>query len=167
VIDDLKKDNTTHLYQWTVMLNGGVWQADIKGLASNQIVLAQRPYDVKNYGKETMIHPTKDEPLLLVCYVNDDTTAASTMPLMHVTTEAGPKDSHIAKTNYYDRLSVNVEAVKANYKIFLIPFKYGESIPTIHYQNNSAIVEWSDGKQDELKFTLSESGKTEVSYTIK
>ena len=28
VVDDLKKDESPHLYQWAGMLNGGVWQAD-------------------------------------------------------------------------------------------------------------------------------------------
>jgi hypothetical protein len=164
VIDDLKKDENTHLYQWTVMLNGGVWQADIQGLNSNQIVLAQREYDVKNYGKETFIQPKKDEPLLLVCYVNDDITSAVNMPLLQVTTALGPQDSHIAKTNFYDKLSINLQAIKANYKVLLIPFKYGEEIPSIQYQNNKLIVSWKDGQKDELLFTKKSNGKTEVFY---
>jgi len=37
--DDLKKDDAIHSYQWTAMLNGGVWQANYQGLSANELVL--------------------------------------------------------------------------------------------------------------------------------
>ena len=36
VVDDLKKDDAPHLYQWAAMLNGGVWKAQVDGLAPGQ-----------------------------------------------------------------------------------------------------------------------------------
>ena len=45
VVDDLKKDDQPHLYQWVAMLNGGVRKANIPGLGDNQIALAYRDGD--------------------------------------------------------------------------------------------------------------------------
>ena len=39
VIDDLRKDDASHLYQWTGMLSGGVWQASIPNLPKVSLVL--------------------------------------------------------------------------------------------------------------------------------
>ena len=162
VVDDLKKDAKEHLYQWTAMLNGGVWQAEVKGIPKNQIVLAKRDYDAKADRTKALINPKKGEPLLLVAYISDKTNETDVLPLMQVSTEAGPPNSHIAKTQVYDRLAVNTKSVKANYKILLIPFQYGDELPVITTSNNKTTVTWKDGQKDILTFTEDATSRSKI-----
>ncbi|MFP5039897.1 hypothetical protein [Parasediminibacterium sp. JCM 36343] len=162
VVDDLKKDGQEHLYQWTAMLNGGVWQASVKGIPKNQIVLAKRDYDVKANTGKAMISPKNGEPLLLVAYISDKTNETDALPLMQVSTEVGPPNSRIANTQFYDRLAVNTKSVKANYKVLLIPFKYGEELPVIATENGKTTVTWKDGQKDVLLFSEDASKRTKI-----
>ncbi len=152
VIDDLKKDDKPHLYQWTAMLNGGVWQVAMAGLPDNQVVLGKRGYNIKDTSGKVMIQPVAGEPLLLVCYLSSNQNELNALPLIQVSAEQGPINSHIAKTNWYDRLSINSKAVIADYKVLLIPFYFGEKMPVVRYKNNKAIVTWKDGQTDTLLF---------------
>lgn len=162
VIDDLKKDSQMHLYQWTAMLNGGVWQGNIKGLANNEIVLAHGNYDEKNTLPKSPISPSKGDPLLLVCYVNANPINAISLPLMQVSTEVGPTASHIAKTNYYDRLAINIKSVAANFHVLLIPFRYGEELPSIKTEGSKTNISWKDGQTDVLEFTVDALNRTKL-----
>lgn len=164
VLDDLKKDEQPHLYQWTAMLNGGVWQAEYKGLASNQIVLAYGKYDEKSTSAKSLISPSKDDPLLLVCSVNTYQEGALNMPLMQVSIEEGPTNQNkaVTKATYYDRLAINTQAAKANYHVLLIPFKYGEELPTITTEGNKTTIAWKDGQKDIIDFITDATNRTKV-----
>jgi len=164
VVDDLKKDGQPHLYQWTAMLNGGVWQAEYKGLAGNQIVLAYGKYDDKSTAAKPLISPSKGDPLLLVCSVNADQEGALNLPLMQVSTEEGPANQNkaVTKATYYDRLAINTQAAKANYHVLLIPFRYGDELPTIKTEGNKTTISWKDGQTDVLNFATDATNRTKV-----
>ncbi len=163
IIDDLKKDENQHLYQWTAMLNGGVWQADIKNLPVNQMVLAQRPYDNKIQTAKSLINPQKGESLLMVCILNNQLIKKDSLPIIQVVTDKGPLDPKQAKTQFYDKISIDTKAVVANYKILLIPFKYGEDLPTVKFVNNIATIIWKDGQTDRLSFNKNSQNRNIVS----
>ena len=164
VIDDLKKDGQSHLYQWTAMLNGGVWQAEYKGLAGNQVVLAYGIYDDKSTTAKPLISPSKGDPLLLVCSVNAEQEAALNMPLMQVSTEQGPANQNkaVTKATYYDRLAINTRAAKANYHVLLIPFRYGDELPAVSTVGNKTNITWKDGQTDIIDFTTDATNRTKV-----
>lgn len=145
ITDDLKKDDKNHTYQWTAMLNGGVWQANIAGLEKNEVVLAYRTYKAaSDQTKKQLIEPEKGEPLLLVYILGLDNSNDESIPLMKVSTEVGPSNSKQAKTQYYDRLAISTKAKLVNYKVLLIPFKYGDELPNIGFSNNQAQINWKD-----------------------
>ena len=164
VIDDLKKDAQSHLYQWTAMLNGGVWQAEYRGLAVNQIVLGYGRYDDKSTTAKPLISPSKGDPLLLVCSVNDKQETALNLPLIQVSTEEGPviQNKAVTKATYYDRLAINTQSVKANYHVLLIPFRFGEELPTVTTVGYITTVSWKDGQKDTLNFKTDVSNRTKV-----
>lgn len=152
VVDDLKKDGKAHLYQFTAMLNGGVWKADVAGLSASQIVIGKRDYQQNDTTNKRNIKPVIGEPLLLVCNLSNNDSDLDSLPLMQISTEVGPPNSKQARTNFYDRLSINTKSIIANYKVLFIPFKYGEAMPQVSYKNNEAIVSWRDGQKDTLSF---------------
>ena len=157
VIDDLKKDEQTHLYQWVAMLNGGVWQAKVDGLPEDWIALAFREQDPKANGiikaGEPPIAPKEGEPLLLVCALGNGTGDMNGHPPIEVTSENGPVDKK-GVLQLYDRLAINHSGADAKFKVLLIPFRAGEALPSVSFDSASAqaSVSWPD-QSDELSFT--------------
>ena len=167
VVDDLKKDGQDHLYQWAAMLNGGVWQAHIANLPPGQTVLAFRAPDSKAKPGATprpLIEPQAGEPLLLVCALGHQTNDA-TLPAMQVSTEPGPADKK-GVAQLYDRLVINQRRNEARFKVLLIPFRNGEPLPQIAYDEASqqATVTWPNG-QDHLAFTTRPNAGAKVTIT--
>ena len=156
VVDDLKKDEQPHLYQWTAMLNGGVWQAEVAGLPANQVVLACRSPEAKANGPQAALAPAKGEPLLLVCALGL-TASGDALPLMQVSSEPGPADRN-GKPQSYNRLAISVRAPEIRFRVALIPFRMGEPLPQV----DGASMIW-DGQKDELAFSVGSDARTRVS----
>lgn len=152
VVDDLKKDGAEHLFQWTAMLNGGVWQAAVPGLARNQTALAARPWDPKATAKAP-IQPQAGEPLLLVCALGMDAAPA-------VTTEVGVEDRKGVKQNY-DRIAIDHRGIMAAYRVLLLPVRMGEALPAVAYDAaaGAATVSWP-GQEDRIAFSVGADGRT-------
>ncbi len=165
VVDDLKKDDGTHLYQWVAMLNGGVWQAQVDGLAPGQAALAYRSSDDDNGPKTDAprpeIVPQAGESLLLVCPLGATSDDAA-VPTTQVTTEPGPVDKK-GTAQFYNRLAIAHQGQDAHFKVLLIPFRAGDTLPKVTYDaaGGSATVAWSDG-QDQLTFPAGTDGRCRV-----
>ena len=164
VVDDLKKDDADHLYQWFGMLNGGVWQADVPGLPSNMLALASSGVDPKmteNASKPTLA-PKPGDPLLLVCALGMDGSGDPQTPLFEVKRIEGPKDRN-GKMQYFDRLTINQKAKSVAYRILLLPFKSGEPLPKIVYDaaRQRAALQW-DGQTDAIQFTADAGNRSLV-----
>ena len=158
VIDDLKKDDAQHLYQWAAMPGGGVWKASVPGLAANQIALAWRPGLEK---KE--IAPQAGEPLLIVTALGMDDSGDAKLPLFQVETADGPGDRG-GKPQQYERLVINRRAKEVGFKVLLLPVRAGAPLPVVKYDagKNSATVSWPDQK-DTLRFSRGSDSRTRVS----
>lgn len=163
VVDDVKKDEAAHLYQWAAMLNGGVWCAEVPGLAKNQIALAFHEGDPKLDSAETKpaITPQPGEPLLLVCVLGINDSGDVALPLMQVARLEGPKDK-TGKAQFYDRLVINRHATEANFRVLLLPFRAGEKLPEISPSHDQAVINWN-GQRDEIQFVSDENQRTHVS----
>ena len=165
VVDDVKKDDATHLYQWAAMLNGGVWRAEVSGLAKNQIALAFREGDPKLNSSEIKpaIAPKPGEPLLLVTALGMNESGDDSLPLLQVASVEGPKDK-TGKAQFYDRLVINRRATEANFRVLLLPVRAGEKFPEVSATGNRAAVDW-DSQQDEILFAPDEQQRTHVSVS--
>lgn len=168
IIDDLKKDDTDHTYQWIGMLNGGVWKAEVPGLAPNQIALATTGVDPKpaEHAVKPALVPKAGDPLLIVCALGMKESSDSDLPLFRVETVPGEKDvfgRNAGNYWYMDRLTINQKARAVAYKILLLPIRSGDPLPKIAYDNahQTAEVQWS-GQTDELKFSTDASQRTLV-----
>ena len=167
VVDDVKKDAAPHLYQWTAMLNGGVWQAEVPGLAGNQVALAYRAGDPKLNSAEanSAITPQAGEPLLLVCAIGMDESGDAPQPLIQVARIEGPKDRN-GMAQFYDRLVINHRASEANFRVLLIPFRAGEPLPQISVDSANGITTVAQaGQRDEIKFSSDADQRKHVSVT--
>jgi hypothetical protein len=164
VLDDLKKDAATHLYQWTGMLNGGVWKADVPGLAANQIALASTGTDpdLNSNAPKPALKPKPGDPLLLVCALGMKDSGDPAHPLITVETAEGSKDRKGVQ-QYLDRLRINQTVAVVNYRILLLPVKAGEPLPAVTYDpaKQTARVSWTN-QVDTLAFRLGDDQRTHV-----
>lgn len=161
VIDDLKKDDSPRLYQWAAMLNGGVWKADVAGLASNQLALTWREGDPNLESNEAKpaLTPLRGEPLLLVTALGMEQSGEPGRPLIQVETAPGPPDRK-GKPLYHDRLLVNRRAVSVNFRILLLPLRAGDPLPTVKYDEETGIATVSS---DTLRFAIGQDQRTRLS----
>jgi hypothetical protein len=164
VLDDLKKDDTSHLYQWVTMLNGGVWKANLAGLAHNQIALAWHPGDPDLFSNvpKPAIDPKKGDPLLIVCVLGMEESNDPTLPLFQVATVQGSTDKK-GTIQYMDRLAINQRAVVAGFKVLLLPIRAGEPIPQVSFGTDSqtARIDWQ-GQNDVLSFKQNPDHRSHV-----
>jgi hypothetical protein len=168
VVDDLKKDERTHLYRWVAILNGGVWKANVSGLAANMTALAFRTQsdDAVRFSSIASARPSIDpragDPLLLVCVLNLKGSSQAGLPLLSVDTLAGAKDRQGAVLAY-DRLSIDSNAAEGEFKVLLLPYRAGDPLPKVSYDASAqkTLVMWP-GQTDEFDFTTDETHRTHV-----
>ncbi len=164
VIDDLKKDESPHLYQWAGMLNGGVWKAEVPGLASNQIALATNGLDPDLNASETRktLEPKAGDPLLIVTALGMDSSGDSKLHLLQVETAPGPSDRN-GKPMFHDRLLINRRAVSANFRVLLLPVRAGSPIPVVSWDatRQTATVNFP-GQPDTLHFNIADDQRTRL-----
>jgi hypothetical protein len=165
VVDDLKKDDQPHLYQWTAMLNGGVRQADVAGLGKDQVALAYHKPDSRANGPRALISPAAGEPLLLVCSLDPQASGDGSLPLIQAGTETGPDDRQ-GKRQTYDRLAINLRATQATFGMLLLPLRYGEPLPRITFDSatGTAQVQYKD-QADRISLTTGPDHRTKVTVS--
>ncbi len=153
VVDDLKKDDAVRLYQWAGMLNGGVWQADVKGLPENAIALAfggQDPDPKLSAPKPAQV-PKPGDPLLLVYALGMRESGDPALPLIRVETVEGQIDKK-GGAQHFDRMVINRRDKAVNFRVLLLPVRSGDPLPEVAAQpDGSAKVRWGT-QHDELVF---------------
>ncbi|MDX6765212.1 MAG: hypothetical protein SFU85_00315 [Candidatus Methylacidiphilales bacterium] len=163
VVDDLKKDEKVRHYQWTAMLNGGVWQAKVEGLPANAIALATtgQDTDLKAPPGKPVLEPKTGDPMVLV-YALGMTQPEKSMPLLATETVEGQKDRKGA-TQYMDRLVIHHKAAQASFRVLLLPVRVGGPLPKVDYDpaKGLARVNW-EGQVDELAFTQGDDPRTRL-----
>jgi hypothetical protein len=164
VVDDLKKDDAEHLYQWAGMLSGGVWKASVPGLPDNEMALAYTGTDgpLNTGAEKPAISPQAGQPLLLVCPLGLNESGDPKLPLIQVGTTEGPSARN-GGAQYYDRLMINQRAGSVAFKILLLPVKAGEKLPQITYDggSRSATIKWDD-QTDVMSFTAGIDNRTRL-----
>ena len=139
VADDLKKDDSEHLYQWTATLAPGVWRADLAGLEANQVALAWRSVAKKPiesaHGEKLPILPDPWEPLLVVTVIDPAGSGDPTHPLIQAESVPAPAEG-FNEIKGYDRLTVNVRAKSTAFRILLTPFRVGDPLPSVRREGS-------------------------------
>lgn len=151
IVDDLKKDDKPHLYQWTGMLGKGIFNAKYPKIpvGCNVLGFNEKLINLKKGEAFEPIEPSIGDPLLLVCSL--DAANGAEVAVNTLKDEDGKE---------YNRLTIEKKAVKFNDKVLLIPFYYGEKLPEIKFANGKAIIKWND-QMDVLNFNVKDK-RTQV-----
>jgi len=161
VIDDLRKDGESHLFQWGAMLNGGVWQAKVPGLPANAIALGTtgRDPDILSNAPKAVIEPSKGDAILLVYSVGSSTAEDGGALRPTVETVEGPR-SKKGEPQFFDRLIIAKRTVDARFRVLLLPMRFGEPLPEVSTKpDGSVVVEWK-GQRDEWRWRSEQSRRT-------
>ena len=142
VADDAKKDEQPHLYQWAAMLAKGVWKANYTNLPAHSTVLAYDETLAKTWAKPTAgpaLAPKPGDPMLLIV---DLATGNQPATIVVETATDGPDEGKGPQA--YNRLTINRNMTETQYRVLLIPFRFGDPLPRIDYKNDRATVAWKD-----------------------
>ncbi len=134
VIDDICKDENTHVYTWQMM--GAFRTAGATEIG-------------RSLGSEMLILTAREE---------EGTPAGSPMLLVR---EVGPSACRLENAD--DRTRVVAETVECRFRILLVPFRMGEEVPRIDVDAYTGNVEitWSD-QSDELEFEVGKDNRTRL-----
>ncbi len=181
VIDDLKKDEEVHLYQWCAMPGPGVWAADgYRDLPLNMLVLTKQGEESFHAGARRF-RARNGDPMLLVCLLGgqgrpaefetgpskaskfalnphaaqaEEDAPSVTAPIRIETMGDGPHWQNAPVVQFfYDRIVGGCHATEAHFKTLLIPFRQGEKLPQVTYDADKRVarIQWSD-QEDTLHF---------------
>ncbi len=168
VLDDAQKDDTTRLYQWTAMLNGGVRRAQLAGLGSNQFALGYREgdADTSQTTVQPAIEPAPGEPLLLVCALGLPAQPPSAERASISIERISGLPNKKGEIPNGDRLSIDLRAPSAAFRILLLPIRAGQPLPVVTYDAAKQTAEIRrPGQIDTLQFTGGEQNP--ASFTVR
>jgi hypothetical protein len=157
VVDDLQKDEASHVYEWTAMLGKGVWQVNVPDAPPQAMMLGYQSSLEKTWLAPLQLEawvPKPGDPLLLVFPLGMEGDQALKVEVA----KDGPDEGKGPQS--YNRLVITRRSTKVNFRILLIPMRYGEVLPKIDYQNERATLRWKDGHETTIGFTTQADGRT-------
>jgi hypothetical protein len=143
----------------------GVWKADYKNVPKGALVLGYDEKLVKQWDKGTDVAPlslSKGDALLLVYSIANDGEENNVLVEDVKEGKTMTVGNFASSIGSYNRLAINRNTVKANFKVLLIPFRFGEELPTISTVGNKTTIAWKDGQKDVLDFTVDATNRTKV-----
>ncbi len=185
VIDDIQKDDQAHDYNWYMNLEYDVQIAKLQKINDHQIDLILTGADPSQVhapvvgGRQkdppltpSLADPSKiptGQPMLLVRFLNLNNTEpdkiATEAKTPTILEDAVPPNSSGHAANRVRRLAVPVRAVSPDFKVLLFPYHQGDVLPiTTSSGTNAVNVAWPD-QVDQIGFSPSTTGKTDVSVT--
>ena len=172
VVDDIKKDDTEHHYDWILTVEYDVQIVKINKINDHEmdiILTGSDPSQKNSWPKEPLpvmfsgSIPAK-QPMLLVRVINrntkkDETNSAAADPtIVEIAPRPKTVESHVRK------LVIPADAVSPDYKVLLFPYRNGDSLPETAWNNRKGTldVKWVDQK-NKLQFLTKTDGSTRVS----
>lgn len=138
LIDDIRKDEEIHLYEWQMLGSFGTVSPTEIGIGVGAETLVLTAMDVGTQGDEI----PDGTPMLLV-------------------QEVGPSVCRLE--NVRDRTLVSTETVECRFRIVMVPFRMGEELPRINVdaKTGTTRLEWTD-QLDELEFEVGKDNRTRL-----
>jgi hypothetical protein len=158
VVDDVRKDDQSRTYEWTAMLNGGVWRAAGVDIPRQVIALATSSQDegVTSQGGKPAIEPQPGDPLLLIWPLGMDDAESAIERLEGPPGRKGEKQ-------FYNRVVVRRHADVSRFRVLLLPMRFGAPLPKVTYDPNDqmARIIWPD-HQVSLRFEIGADQRSSV-----
>lgn len=194
ILDDIKKDDATHHYQWSSMPGPGVWAASgYSDLPTNMQVLTKQGTERAHPGAKRFRAKDGDPMLLVVLLggqgvpsefesgpsnsskfalnphaaLEEDIPAQVTAPIRIETRSDGPHWQNSDQIQFfYDQIIGGCHSNEAHFQTLLIPFRHGEQIPNIKASPDGDKIEvvWPD-QVDQFHLKRTKSGRTTATFS--
>lgn len=154
IVDDIKKDHQAHIYDWQMQIPNDLTTASWWKMPRGVTVLA-RTEDCKI---DRFTTPQKGAPCLAVIVLNK---AVSKF-------ESGqgvifPMEIRKQLKTHTQRLVITSHSIKPDFKIALIPFKFGDPMPSATMDSNKATITWQSTSKKTKKTTVHQ--QDEITFT--
>lgn len=174
IVDDIAKDDGSHLYQWLMQVPEGTRIANIP-LADDAVpgvVLTKAPAEPWQYDKAENLPP--NTPCLLLFLLRPAESPGGPSHLANQVADArlpirleqiaSPKQ--IGSKSVKNRLIVEARAVDPAFRILLFPWRSGEPMPQVRWNEpkKAASIAWK-GQTDEIIFSKGEDHRTRFTIT--
>ncbi len=168
VIDDIAVDASAHRFDWTLALEHDIQIANIQKHSDGSLdiyLTGSDPDQLQARAKDPLPSSIAagtaipaGQPMLLVKVLN----ALSGADLLPVIVEL-PNGTDAKKYGNYRRLVISSESVIPDFKILLLPYRQGASVPRIDWISEKSTVSVSfAGTTDSLVFSRPGNGKTNL-----
>jgi hypothetical protein len=185
VVDDIQKDAIAHDYRWNMAVEHDIQIVSAQANGDHQLDVLLTGADPKQkdgWGESALpagLAPGTQipagQPVLLIRFLNLNnkpettttpaTPATDTKPLCDVVEDRIPPGVKAPGYNACRTFSVKVHAVSPDFKVLLYAFHQGDPLPKTTWTGNQTVsVSWPD-QQDQIGFSASSSGKTDVSVS--
>jgi hypothetical protein len=176
VVDDIRKDDTLHRYDWTLQLEHDIQIAAItkKSDTEMDIILTGSDPDQKILpGKNAAPLPSQmdagqtipaGQPMLLVRVLNRS-VAPSTKSADPEIVEL-PNMADAKKYGQVRRLVIPSASIEPGFKVLLYPYRQGAALPQTAWnaRRNALQVAWA-GQNDTVQFVSKPDGSTRIAVT--
>jgi len=169
IVDDLKKDDLPHQYDWNFVLPGDVrlYKADsaaknrhlqkgTDGAIGTDLILclgdaARKRATRPGYGGNSPnieFEPQQGDPMLLVRVLWRNTSFPYPLPSFEQAWQL-------------NRIKIPAHAVEPEFRVLLYPFRFGESLPFTRWSDDrSELLVSFDGQEDNYTFRRGKGGRT-------
>lgn len=180
VIDDIRKDDAAHSYDWYLTLEYDVQIAQINKTNEHEMDILLTGNDPRQLNVPSMdtkkisqaLPSVRDpnqpipagQPMLLVRFLNINNAAkdGETPTILEDNPPANFKGSYLQRVR---RLAVRAQAISPEFKVLLFPHHQGDALPKTKWVDKKVVaISWPEQK-DSLKFTSAPSGKTDLIVT--
>ena len=169
IIDDIQKDDAPHQYKWLMQASSDL---EIYSYAANEdlsivdMMLCGR--EVQRDENDVRV-PRTGDPMLLVRVLQCDNDMST-----HRYTPIGRLEQYMSNPRYLpatgQRLVIPCYAVSPNYKVMLMPYRYGDTLPETVWNTDRTelTITWGDqqdvytfstpGTEDRTTFSMTRNG---------
>ena len=173
IADDIRKDDSEHLYEWRMILPMNVEAQQITG---SDIILG--PVSDEHVTKQSVTTayndtgkpvPKQGAPLLLVRVLQVTPTEPpidSPTPSVETIEFLKTDDTHQFTGRSFGmgrRLVLPARCVEPKYRVLLYPFRNGEKLPETSWPSPNVLTVTADGKTRQIRFETAKDGHTQLS----
>lgn len=167
IVDDIKKDDKMHHYNWTMMTDSDVQPMSI---TLDEIILGGAVGEREGLFEVMVPTPKKGDPQLLVKVLNrnipedpfnNPAIRMETFEYKDAREWPNGRSFGLAK-----RLIIPSFSVEPDFKILLFPYKHGEKLPKTKWNKDrtKCTISWKDQK-DVVEFKTDSKGRTHIRIT--
>jgi len=171
VVDDIRKDDTVHRYDWTLTLEYDIQIAKVEKTGDREmdILLTGSDPGQKQANPKAPVPAElsagatipEGQPVLLVRVLNRTLGAGAAGAAPQIV--GLPNLSQPKKYASIRRLVIPTDSVSPDFKVLLYPFHQGEPVPKTAWNSEHTMLTVENGASvDRVAFTPSVSGKTDV-----